>query len=81
MGIFLHSCETPETVLKAFGHMGITISTTAINEAVRSLLRESAVKMKDLGHSFLSLYGYDNLDLDLKHSTPTIETPGERQIA
>jgi hypothetical protein len=80
MGIFLHSCETLETVLEAFAHMGITISTTAINEAVQSLSKESAVKMKDLGHSFLSLYAYDNLDLDLKHSMPTIEKPGDTLI-
>ena len=33
MRIFLHSCETPETVLEAFAHMGIMISTTMINES------------------------------------------------
>ena len=80
MGIFLHSCETPETVLEALAHMGITISTTAINEAVRSLSKESGAKMKDLGRSFLSLYAYDNLDLDLKHSMPTMEKPGDTLI-
>lgn len=80
MGIFLHSCETPETVLEAFAHMGITISSTTINEAVLSLSKESVVRMKDPGRSFLCLYGYDNLDLDLKHSTPTIEKPGNTLI-
>ncbi|KAG2336030.1 hypothetical protein BDR05DRAFT_1006230 [Suillus weaverae] len=58
MGIFLHSCNTPEKVIRALASMGISISVRAINMAI---------------HSLSLAYTYDNFDIDFKTSTPIIE--------
>jgi hypothetical protein len=54
-------------------HMGLSISTTAINEMVNSLLKESRTEIQMLGQTLLTSYAYENLDIDLKHAVPTIE--------
>lgn len=80
VGIFLHPCNVPETVVELLADMGVSISTTAINEAVKSLSKESAIEMQQLGQSLQAVYAYDNLDIDLKHSTPTLEKMGDTLI-
>jgi hypothetical protein len=38
------------------------------------------MKMRELGKTFLTSYAYDNLDIDLKHSVPTLEKSQETLI-
>ncbi|KAF8991930.1 hypothetical protein BDQ17DRAFT_1432732 [Cyathus striatus] len=47
----------------------------SINAAVLSLSQTAEIKIKDIGQSLLTLYAYDNLDIDLKHTVPTVEKP------
>jgi hypothetical protein len=80
IGVFLKSCNTPETVCKFLAHAGLSLSTTSINTAVTNLSREVGTKIHELGRSFLTSYAYDNLDIDLKHSVPMLEKPQETLI-
>ena len=71
--IFLHSCGTPEKVIEALAHLGITISVNAIHYAITSLSTKSAVAIQQLGQTLLASYAYNNFDVDLKTSAPTTE--------
>ncbi|KAF8868756.1 hypothetical protein BD779DRAFT_1459301 [Infundibulicybe gibba] len=73
IGIFLHSCKTPEKVIEALAHMGISISTSSIHRAITALSAESAKGLRDLGQTLLASYAYDNFDVDLKMAVPTVE--------
>lgn len=73
VGIFTHSCGTPETVQEFLAHAGLSVLTTTINEAINNLAKESNQCMQKHGKTLLTLYSYDNLDIDLKHSTPSFE--------
>jgi hypothetical protein len=70
IGIFLHSCKTPEKVIEALAHLGISISLNAVHTAIASLSAESDAHLRKLGQTFLVAYAYDNFDVDLKTSTP-----------
>ncbi|KAF9471646.1 hypothetical protein BDN70DRAFT_975310, partial [Pholiota conissans] len=76
-GVFLHSCGTPESVRELLARMGISISTTTINDAISNLSQEAISETKKLGRTFLACYAYDNLDIDIKHSVPTVEKSPE----
>ncbi|KAG6908018.1 hypothetical protein DXG01_006485 [Tephrocybe rancida] len=80
LGIFLHACNVPQTVVELMAHLGVSISTTAINLAVASLSKESTHELKKLGRTLLTSYAYDNVDMDLKHTVPTLEKPGATLI-
>jgi hypothetical protein len=73
VGLFLESCNTPETVCELLTHMGLSISTTATNKMVNNLSKESHTEIQALGQTLLASYAYNNLDIDLKHAVPTIE--------
>ncbi|KAG6917690.1 hypothetical protein DXG01_001460 [Tephrocybe rancida] len=73
VGVFAHSCGTPETLRELLAHMGISILTSTINGAIKSLSQEAGTEMRRLNHTVLSLYAYDNLDIDLKHAAPVLE--------
>ncbi|KAM6490409.1 hypothetical protein JOM56_004349 [Amanita muscaria] len=73
VGIFLHSCGAPETVRELFAHMGLSISTTTINKTIKTLSLEAENQIRTTGQGLLTLYGFDNLDINLKHSTPSLE--------
>ncbi|KAG1811373.1 uncharacterized protein BJ212DRAFT_1465633 [Suillus subaureus] len=73
IGIFLHSCNTPEKVIRALASMGISISVRAINMAIHSLSRETYYTLREMGQSLRVGYAYDNFDIDFKMLTPTIE--------
>ena len=55
--------------------MGVSVATTSINSAIKSLSKQADVAIRHLGQSLLVSYAYDNLDVDLKHSIPTAENP------
>lgn len=73
IGLFLQSSGTPETVVELFARVGLSLTTTSINAMVNSLSSESTVEMTRLGRTLLASYAYDNVDMDLKHATPTAE--------
>lgn len=73
VGVFLHSCGTPETVRQFLAHVGLSMSTSSINEAIRNLSRDASVRIKEQGKNALTSYAYDNLDIDLKHSMTVLE--------
>ncbi|KAF8192847.1 hypothetical protein K438DRAFT_1589904, partial [Mycena galopus ATCC 62051] len=72
-GIFLHSTNTPEKVIQALAHMGISISPTAIHRAIHSLSGETFETLRDMGETLLVGYAYDNFDINFPTIVPTIE--------
>lgn len=79
-GIFFHACNTPDKVIKAAAHMGISISPSSINNAVHSLSQESTNRLRTLGQSLTAMIAYDNCELTLNRMTPTIEKSGDRLV-
>ena len=75
IGVFLHACNTPDAVLELLAHLGVSISPSTISTAVSNLSKESSSNIQKLGRTLLTLYAYDNLDVDLKHLVPTVENP------
>ncbi|KAJ3475461.1 hypothetical protein NLI96_g11820 [Meripilus lineatus] len=63
MGIFLHSCNAPEKLIKVLAHMGVSISVDSIHRALKSLYVESYHKVRELGQTQLAAFAYDNLDI------------------
>jgi hypothetical protein len=72
-GIFLHASNTPSKVIEALAHMGISISVDAIDDAIRSLSRETYHTLRSMGQTFLVGYAYDNFDINFPALVPTIE--------
>ena len=60
MGLFLHSCRTPDKVINVLAHLGISISVHSIHLAVTSLSAESANRIRGFGQSLLVAWAYDN---------------------
>jgi hypothetical protein len=77
IGIFLHSCNTPERVIQLLAHMGISISIDAIHDAIRSLSKETYDELREAGQQLLVAYAYDNFDINFKTLVPTVERPGD----
>ncbi|KAK7015395.1 hypothetical protein R3P38DRAFT_3321655 [Favolaschia claudopus] len=72
-GIFLHSANTPEKVIQALAHMGISISASAIQHAIHLLSAETADTLREMGQTLLVGYAYDNFDINFPTIVPTIE--------
>jgi hypothetical protein len=77
IGIFLHSTNTPEKVIQALAHMGISISLAAIHTAIHSLSLETHETLRKMGQTLIVGYAYDNFDIDFKTAVPTIEKIGD----
>lgn len=73
IGVFLHSAGTPERVVELLSRVGFSLTATSIHNALKSLSSESSVEIKKIGRTLLTAYAYDNVDIDLKHTTPTGE--------
>ena len=80
IGLFLHACSTPEEVIEFLAHTGLSISATAINDAVTNLSKESAWKRRRTGQTLRTAYAVDNVDIELKHLVPTVDNPDEALI-
>lgn len=74
VGIFLQSCNIPDQARDFLVHLGVSASVSTMNRAMKHLSREAFLEMQRLGSTFLASYAYDNLDVDLIHSTPSIES-------
>jgi hypothetical protein len=72
-GIFLHSCNTPEKVIDALAHMGVSILIDTIHNAVCSLSLETYETLRRMGQTLLVAYVYDNFDIDFKTHLPTVK--------
>lgn len=66
LGVFFQSGHTLLKVIKTLAHIGISISPESINAAVRSLSIELANNLCTLGQSLLTVYVYNNFDINLK---------------
>ncbi|KAL6297985.1 hypothetical protein BKA93DRAFT_813167 [Sparassis latifolia] len=75
IGIFLHSCNTPEKLIKVLAHMGISISLTFIHRAICSLSIQTSEAMQTLGQTYLASYAYNNFDIKFNTAIPTVENP------
>ncbi|KAG6904271.1 hypothetical protein DXG01_011280 [Tephrocybe rancida] len=80
VGVFLQSCNTPETVREFLAHAGLSVSASSINNAISSLSKESENQIRKTGQTLMAAYAYDNLDIDLKHSVPTLEKGQETLV-
>ena len=77
LGIFLQSAHASQKVIDTFARIGVSISTDSTNLAIRSLSTESVASLRQLGHSLLASYAYDNFDVDLKSGVPLAERSNE----
>ena len=77
LGIFLHSCRTPQKVINALARMGLSISRTTIHSAINSLSSNMYHSLRELGKTRCLALAYDNFDIDLKISVPVVEKAGE----
>lgn len=73
VGVYLHSTNTPDKVISTLHHAGLSISQASISRAIRSLSAESLSSLSALGKDLLIAYAYDNFDVLLKASKPTVE--------
>jgi hypothetical protein len=71
--IFLHSCNTPEKVIDALAHMGVSISIDSIHDAIHSPSLETYETLRKMGQTLLVAYAYNNFDIDFKTHLPTVE--------
>lgn len=77
IGIFCHANNTPEKVIEVLSRMGISISLGAIQDAITSLSKDAIQNIRDLGQTLMFAYAFDNFDVDLKSSIPTIENSAD----
>ncbi|KAI0681765.1 hypothetical protein BC835DRAFT_1311785 [Cytidiella melzeri] len=80
MGIFLHSCNAPEKVIKVLARMGISVSLTSIHRAIHSLNSECFSNIRKLGCTLLVSYAYDNFDVKFSTGIPTAEGPKDTLV-
>ncbi|KAF7296795.1 hypothetical protein MIND_00910500 [Mycena indigotica] len=75
VGVFLHACNTPESVVNFLSHAGISNAPSTINSCVSSLSDDSTTVIHTSTTDCENAYTYDNVDIDLKHSTSTADQP------
>ena len=76
IGIFLHSCNTPQKVVQMLARTGCSISVNTINKAIKSLSAQTYSLLRDMGQTLQVSYTYDNFDIDFKTNLPTVEQSG-----
>jgi hypothetical protein len=77
IGLFCHSTNAPELVIKTLAHAGLCISTTSIHSMVNSLSTKSADNIRSLAQTLTALFAYDNFDMEFKSYIPSIEKHGD----
>ncbi|KAI0639544.1 hypothetical protein C8Q77DRAFT_1046641, partial [Trametes polyzona] len=75
LGLYMHACNAPDAVLEPLAQIGLTISSSSINNAVSNLSIESSQAIEALGRSLLAVYAYDNFDMEDKPGVPTADRP------
>lgn len=73
VGVFLQSCNVSDQTRNFLAHLGVSVSVTSINRSIRNLSKKAYHEIQRLGATLQASYAYDNLDINLTHSTPTLE--------
>ena len=73
IGIFLHSCNAPEKVIKTLARMGMSISVQSVNNAISALSIDAKQQVQEIGQSLTVGYIYDNFDVNFPTSISTVE--------
>ncbi|THU91011.1 hypothetical protein K435DRAFT_604405, partial [Dendrothele bispora CBS 962.96] len=68
VGLYLHVCNSANAVVELLAHIGVSISSLAIDDAISSLSKESLKRIRELALTLLVAYAYDNVDIDLKQA-------------
>ena len=77
VGIFLHSCNAPEKLVKVMSRMGLSISLTSIHRSIESLSRQSYSDIETLGRTLLTSHAFDNFDAQIATLISMVEKPSE----
>ncbi|KAJ7582031.1 hypothetical protein C8J56DRAFT_792909, partial [Mycena floridula] len=77
LGIFFHSTSVPEKVIETLSHAGISVALSTIHNAVTSLSKDAANKLKAAARTLTTGFAYDNFDIKFKTSQPTVEHRAE----
>jgi hypothetical protein len=80
IGVFLHTANAPETIIKVLSRLGMSISKSAIYQAVSHLEREAMRRAFEIGRTLLGSLAYDNFNLRLHPSVPTLEGPQQTML-
>lgn len=80
MGIFLHSCNAPEKIIKVLARMGTSISLTSIHRSIKLMSISCMDEIQRVGSSLLASWAYDNFDVKFNTGVPTVEGPSETLI-
>ena len=56
IGLFLHACSALEEVTEFLAHTGLSISSSAVNDAVTNLSKESAQTRRKTGQTLCTAY-------------------------
>ncbi|KAG9123965.1 hypothetical protein FRC07_013340 [Ceratobasidium sp. 392] len=76
IGLFMHSTHAPEKVVELFAHAGLSISPSSVNNMVHSLSKNAIAALKTGPPDQVKGFAYDNLDINFKTETPTIDYQG-----
>ena len=75
MGIFVHSANIPQRVVKVLAHAGLSISIKSIQRAVKSMSMESAYRIKEGLRSLKVGIAYDNFNINFKNLRTNTHSP------
>ncbi|KAG1842343.1 hypothetical protein F4604DRAFT_1884768 [Suillus subluteus] len=73
MGIFMKSTCVPEKVVEVMAHAGLSISLSAICNAVASISEEISCNIKKEVCTLCTAFAYDNFDIAFITNQPTLE--------
>ena len=66
-GLFLHACSASEEVTEFLAHTWMSISSSAVDDAVTNLSKESARMLRKTEQTLCTAYAVDNVDIELKY--------------
>ena len=73
MGFFMKSTCVPEKVVEVMAHAGLSISLSAIYNAVASISKEISRNIKKEVRTLRAAFAYDNFDIAFISAQPTLE--------
>jgi len=71
--MFFSIRHTPDCVICALHHASISISSSSISRAIKSMSARTVELLTTLGAILFLFYAYDNPDIQMKPLTPTLE--------
>ncbi|KAG9078878.1 hypothetical protein FS749_009064 [Ceratobasidium sp. UAMH 11750] len=76
VGLFTHSTHTPEKVVELLAHAGLSISPSSVNNMVLSISKNAITALKKGPSDQVKAVAFDNLDINFKTETPTVDYQG-----